>query len=102
LRIQFDFKLQILINWSFSKCPDNPKGLFPNGGACKFCSSVEHYARDCPERQKDNLTLNKNVSVKKIQSFKRGHFEDLSDDDNDFRPQQKVVNVAKKNKVVKF
>lgn len=80
------------------KCPDNPKGLYPNGGACKFCSSVEHYARDCPERQKDNLALNQTMAVKKIQSFKRGHFEDLSDDE-DVKPKKPVV---KKNKVVKF
>jgi len=31
-------------------CPDNPRGLYPDGGGCKFCGSVEHYRRDCPER----------------------------------------------------
>eukprot|EP00049_Salpingoeca_infusionum_P024577 m.16294 g.16294 ORF g.16294 m.16294 type:complete len:314 (-) comp7029_c0_seq1:178-1119(-) len=32
-------------------CPDNPRGLYPNGGCCKTCGSVEHFAKDCPERQ---------------------------------------------------
>ena len=34
------------------QCPDNPRGLYPNGGCCKLCSSVEHYKRDCPELKK--------------------------------------------------
>jgi zinc finger CCHC domain-containing protein 9 len=29
-------------------CPENPKGLYPNGGGCRFCSSVRHFAVDCP------------------------------------------------------
>ena len=76
------------------KCPDNPKGLYPNGGACKFCSSVEHYARDCPEQQKSNL-LTATVTAKK-QKF-TSNFECLSDDD--IKPvKPKII----KNKVVKF
>jgi len=31
-------------------CPDNPKGLYPNGGGCVFCGSVEHLKRDCPRK----------------------------------------------------
>ncbi|PVU97200.1 hypothetical protein BB561_000704 [Smittium simulii] len=30
-----------------SKCPQNTKGLYPNGGGCRFCGSVNHLARDC-------------------------------------------------------
>lgn len=30
-------------------CPDNPRGLYPNGGSCKMCGSVEHFLKDCPE-----------------------------------------------------
>ena len=29
-------------------CPENPKGLYPNGGGCRFCASVRHFAVDCP------------------------------------------------------
>lgn len=31
-------------------CPDNPKGLYPKGGGCIFCGSVEHLKRDCPRK----------------------------------------------------
>ncbi|KAJ3223463.1 hypothetical protein HDU81_009166 [Chytriomyces hyalinus] len=30
-----------------SACPQNDKGMYPNGGGCKFCGSVKHLARDC-------------------------------------------------------
>ncbi|XP_034403500.1 zinc finger CCHC domain-containing protein 9 [Cyclopterus lumpus] len=32
-------------------CPDNPKGLYAQGGACRVCGSVEHFQKDCPEHQ---------------------------------------------------
>ncbi|XP_073480541.1 zinc finger CCHC domain-containing protein 9 [Aquarana catesbeiana] len=32
-------------------CPDNPKGLYAQGGSCRICGSVEHFQRDCPEHQ---------------------------------------------------
>ncbi|XP_053556440.1 zinc finger CCHC domain-containing protein 9 [Bombina bombina] len=32
-------------------CPDNPKGLYAEGGSCRLCGSVEHFQRDCPEKQ---------------------------------------------------
>lgn len=31
-------------------CPDNPRGLYPEGGGCRTCGSVEHFVRDCPLR----------------------------------------------------
>ncbi|XP_074651223.1 zinc finger CCHC domain-containing protein 9-like [Tubulanus polymorphus] len=34
-----------------NQCPDNPRGLYPKGGSCKTCGSVEHFNRDCPELQ---------------------------------------------------
>lgn len=30
------------------QCPDNPKGLYPNGGCCKLCGDVTHLRKDCP------------------------------------------------------
>ena len=36
-------------------CPDNPKGLYPNGGGCVFCGSVEHLKRDCPRKLEKDL-----------------------------------------------
>ncbi|KAM6991431.1 uncharacterized protein RBU47_015908 [Passerculus sandwichensis] len=32
-------------------CPDNPKGLYAEGGGCRLCGSVEHFKKDCPEKQ---------------------------------------------------
>lgn len=32
-------------------CPDNPRGLYADGGGCKVCGSVEHLKKDCPESQ---------------------------------------------------
>ncbi|XP_077478625.1 zinc finger CCHC domain-containing protein 9 [Stigmatopora argus] len=32
-------------------CPDNPKGLYAQGGGCRICGSVEHFQKDCPQRQ---------------------------------------------------
>ena len=31
-------------------CPDNPRGLYPRGGGCRFCGSVEHLKSDCPRK----------------------------------------------------
>ncbi|NXA53380.1 ZCHC9 protein, partial [Nothocercus julius] len=39
-------------------CPDNPKGLYAEGGCCRLCGSVEHFRKDCPENQNsDHVTL---------------------------------------------
>uniref|UniRef100_H2ZJN0 CCHC-type domain-containing protein n=1 Tax=Ciona savignyi TaxID=51511 RepID=H2ZJN0_CIOSA len=43
-------------------CPDNPRGLYPDGGCCQLCGSVEHYKRDCPDRPiKDEITVYRQV-----------------------------------------
>lgn len=31
-----------------NQCPDNPRGLYPKGGACKLCGDVTHLKRFCP------------------------------------------------------
>ena len=33
------------------ECPDNPRNVYPNGGCCPLCGSVEHYKRMCPDRK---------------------------------------------------
>ncbi|NWW96518.1 ZCHC9 protein, partial [Rhynochetos jubatus] len=39
-------------------CPDNPKGLYAEGGGCRLCGSVEHFKKDCPEKQNaDQITV---------------------------------------------
>lgn len=31
------------------QCPDNPRGLYPHGGACRMCGDVTHLKKDCPQ-----------------------------------------------------
>ena len=40
-----------------SQCPENERGLYPQGGSCRFCGSVRHLARDCkPTKQEAGVT----------------------------------------------
>ncbi|KAJ2723350.1 hypothetical protein GGI07_002703 [Coemansia sp. Benny D115] len=36
-----------------SLCPKNEKGLYPNGGGCKYCGSTQHLAKDCAPTRVD-------------------------------------------------
>ncbi|XP_061886775.1 zinc finger CCHC domain-containing protein 9 [Entelurus aequoreus] len=38
-------------------CPDNPRGVYPQGGSCRVCGSVEHFQKDCPEHQASSHSL---------------------------------------------
>ncbi|XP_017787542.1 PREDICTED: peptidyl-prolyl cis-trans isomerase G-like [Habropoda laboriosa] len=44
------------------QCPDNPKGVYPQGGCCKICGDVTHLKKDCPdlikEKEENAVTLN--------------------------------------------
>lgn len=31
-----------------SNCPTSNTGIYPDGGSCKICRSVDHLAKDCP------------------------------------------------------
>ena len=35
-------------------CPQNPNGLYPNGGCCHICMLKTHLVRDCPERTEED------------------------------------------------
>ena len=32
--------------------PKNPKGVYVHGGSCKYCESVNHLQKDCPQHPK--------------------------------------------------
>merc|ERR1712107_692803 len=72
-------------------CPD-PKGLYPNGGGCVFCGSVEHLKRDCPRK------LEKDVK----QGVKVGFMDNSGLEDELTHFAQKKKKVDKPKKVVLF
>ncbi|OZJ03680.1 hypothetical protein BZG36_03537 [Bifiguratus adelaidae] len=36
-----------------SQCPQNERGLYPQGGSCRFCGKVDHLAKDCNATKDD-------------------------------------------------
>ncbi|XP_042365458.1 zinc finger CCHC domain-containing protein 9 [Plectropomus leopardus] len=71
-------------------CPDNPKGLYAQGGCCRVCGSVEHFQKDCPEHQ----AATHSVTVPWLSNNMSADFEDVH------VPVKKVK--PKQTKVVKF
>ncbi|KAI6647334.1 Zinc finger CCHC domain-containing protein 9-like [Oopsacas minuta] len=37
------------------QCPQNSNGIYPNGGACRFCGSKKHLKGQCPERKRKGI-----------------------------------------------
>jgi len=75
-------------------CPDNPKGLYPKGGGCRFCGSVEHLKSDCPRKaQKD--------AKSDVRAMKMNDHKDLEDEPIPSQPKKKFQ-PQKKQKVVSF
>merc|ERR1711973_1034159 len=82
-------------------CPENPRGLYPDGGGCKFCGSVEHYKRDCPE--KNGETKESNSSKRKYKLREENESIDAIVDSEDENEGGLVVEQnIKKRKVIKF
>ena len=52
---KYDYFDSVEINFQMQACPDNPKGLYPKGGGCVFCGSVEHLKRDCPRKVEKDM-----------------------------------------------
>jgi len=83
-------------------CPDNPRGLYPDGGGCKFCGSVEHYRRDCPEK---NGILSKDTASKKRKYKLREENESIDaiiNSDDDVDDDSHELQETKKKKLIKF
>jgi len=75
-------------------CPDNPKGLYPKGGGCRFCGSVEHLKSECPRKsQKDARS-----EVRVMKQSDHAHLED--EPIQQFKP--KFVPKKKQQKIVSF
>lgn len=74
------------------QCPDNPKGIYPQGGACKICGDVTHLKKDCPDlikEKEENIITVKTITNDNIESLEEKNVIDKKDD-------------KKTKKVVKF
>jgi len=82
-------------------CPDNPKGLYPKGGGCVFCGSVEHLKRDCERKvQKD---LKQGVRVDTIGSDRGLEDEPVFESAGQVKKKMKMMKIKeKKTKIVAF
>lgn len=53
-----------------NQCPDNPRGLYPKGGACKLCGDVTHLKRFCPTLPKQSeVTIDSFLETEGTSSF---------------------------------
>lgn len=53
-----------------STCSSNSHGVYPNGGSCKVCGSVQHRASDCPEDKRGKKFSDEEVG--QLQVLERG------------------------------
>jgi len=82
-------------------CPDNPRGLYPDGGGCKFCGSVEHYKRDCLEKNenlKEQLTSKQKYKLREANES----IDAIVDSEDETEGGMVVIQNVKKKKVIKF
>lgn len=71
-------------------CPDNPKGLYADGGGCKLCGSVEHLKKDCPESQRSDRT----VTVGRWAEGMSADYEEVLDAPQVQKPKAKIPKVV--------
>jgi len=74
------------------QCPDNPKGIYPKGGACRVCGDVTHLKKDCPQilQQREDDTI-------RLETLQSENVEDMGE-----APTPAVVPTAPAIKRVKF
>jgi len=88
-------------------CPKNEKGLYPNGGSCRFCDKVDHLARDCKLTKEEvgTVTLGK---IDLVQGADDDDFHIFVDEKRRLIEEQKQIKQAVKapvkvaKKVVSF
>ena len=78
------------------QCPDNPRGLYPKGGACKVCGDVTHLKKDCPDliKEKEQQTVT-------LRTLDNNSLDILEEELKD-TAKSPGQNFMKKKKVVKF
>ena len=75
-----------------SQCSKNKKGIYVNGGSCRYCGSIEHLATKCP---------NKNERKKKLDPVGDTDINDLLEAPKDATTKSTAPK-EKKKRVVKF
>ena len=50
-----------------AQCAHNPRGLYPDGGGCKFCGDVTHLYASCPKKL-GKFQFFENISISKRNS----------------------------------
>ncbi|CAB4423016.1 unnamed protein product [Rhizophagus irregularis] len=91
------------------QCPKNEKGLYPNGGSCRFCNQVTHLAKDCTLKSKEGI----GISVVGKLNLQHGaddddfhiQIKDKSDEKVNIMNTMKTIQTEKiksKKKIVKF
>lgn len=74
------------------QCPDNSRGLYPQGGACRVCGDVTHLKKDCPRyqaQQEQNTVL--------AETMVNGNVEGIGEEMRSESPKKKTF-----KKVIKF
>lgn len=51
-----------------SACPNSTQGIYPNGGCCRICQSIQHLVKDCPDMH--TQTENETTAPKKDEEVK--------------------------------
>lgn len=75
------------------QCPDNPRGVYPEGGSCKICGDITHLKKDCPD-----LIVEKEESTITLNTIADGNIESLEESRKTFTEKDD----KKSKKVVKF
>lgn len=74
------------------QCPDNPRGVYPEGGCCKVCGDVTHLKKDCPD-----LIREKEESAITVDTITNRNLESLNESSRSLEKDQ-----TRPKKVVKF
>lgn len=82
-----------------SYCPENKKGLYPLGGSCRECGSVDHLAIDCPKTKEDDVNGDDDRSVTSSNSVTIDRYLEDTDDTSE---EKSATTNKKKRKVVTF
>ncbi|KAG7360399.1 zinc knuckle domain containing protein [Nitzschia inconspicua] len=49
-----------------SRCPQNTKGIYVNGGSCRVCGSQTHLANDCPDKKRRKTASGEDNKVEQL------------------------------------